>query len=146
MLGGPMLAMMGLPLWLDKSDRMEATPENIKRSSRSVQKAYSFMAAVSFVFWACLVTVAYQSYGFEFDRLWGDIWVEAGSSVAFMTVDTGVLYLGVLLFIAYESERKATKAFLMTFLVGPGAACCMALRELEGERAHAILAEEKKNI
>lgn len=145
-LGGPILAMMGLPLWMDKSPRIEATSENINRSSSLIQKTYAFMAVVSFVFWACLVKVAHQAYGFAFDNLWRDIWVEAGPSVAFMTIDTGVLYLGVLLFIAYQSESKAVKAAALTPLVGPGAACCLALKELESECAKSMLAEEKKNV
>eukprot|EP00565_Helicotheca_tamesis_P008251 CAMPEP_0185733684 /NCGR_PEP_ID=MMETSP1171-20130828/20293_1 /TAXON_ID=374046 /ORGANISM="Helicotheca tamensis, Strain CCMP826" /LENGTH=339 /DNA_ID=CAMNT_0028403469 /DNA_START=83 /DNA_END=1102 /DNA_ORIENTATION=- len=143
-LGGPILAMLGLPLWLDKSPSMEVTSENVARSNSAIQRAYTFLSAVAFAIYSYLLVVAYQTYGLAFDELWRDIWSEAGPSVAFMTIDTGVLYLGELLFIAYHSEWKAFKAFLMTPLVGPGAACCIVLKELEGEGSNALLLGEKK--
>ncbi|KAL9185510.1 hypothetical protein ACHAXT_003287 [Thalassiosira profunda] len=142
-LGGPILAMMGLLLWRDKSESLKASPENIEKSNRIVQKCYSVLGAVSFAFWSFLVVVAYQSYGFALGKLWSDIWSNAGPSVAFMTVDTGVLYLGILMLIAYKSERKALKTLALTPLVGPGASCCVAFKELEGEAATALLAESK---
>mmetsp|Transcript_31906 Transcript_31906/g.67080 ORF Transcript_31906/g.67080 Transcript_31906/m.67080 type:complete len:354 (-) Transcript_31906:286-1347(-) len=145
-MGGPILAMMALSLWTDKSSSMEATPQNIIKSSKAIQKAYSLLAIVGFVFWSCLVAVSFRSYGFAIDNLWRDIWVEAGPSVAFMTIDTGVLYISALLFIAYQSEWKAIKALSMTPLVGPATACCLALMELESEAANALLVGVKKDI
>lgn len=146
-LGGPLLAMMGLALWTDKSITAEANPENIVRCSGSIQKAYSMLALVSFVLWTFLIAVAYQSYQFRLHELWRDIWIEAGPSVAFMTIDTGVLYLAVLLNIAYQSEWRAIKALVMTPLVGPGAACCMVLKDLEKVAATALIfAGEDKNV
>jgi hypothetical protein len=147
-LGGPLLAMMGLALWTDESIAVEASPENIARSSRSIERAYQMLALVSFVLWSVLVSVAYQSYGFSFHGLWRDIWTEAGPSVAFMTIDTGVLYLGALLNIAYQSEWRAIKALAITPIVGPGAACCMALKDVEKVAATALIfaADEKKLV
>jgi hypothetical protein len=147
-LGGPLLAMMGLALWTDKSITMEASPENIARSYGSIRRAYSILAFVCLVFWFCLVYVAHQSYGFNFNELWRDVWTEAGPSVAFMTVDTGVLYLGALLNIAYQSEWRAIKALAMTPIIGPGAACCMALNDIEKAAANALLlaGDEKKSV
>jgi hypothetical protein len=145
-LGGPLLAMMGLALWTDESIAVEASPENISRSSGSVQRAYSVLALVSFVLWSFLVSVAYQSYGFRFNELWRDVWTEAGPSVAFMTIDTSVLYLGALLNIGYQCEWQAIKAIVITPFVGPGAACCMALKDVEKVAATALMfaADEKK--
>ena len=147
-LGGPLLAMMGLALWTDESMAVEATPENIARSSDSVQRAYSVLALVSFVLWSFMVSVAYQSYGFSLNELWRDVWTEAGPSVAFMTIDTGVLYLGALLNIAYQSEWRAVKALVITPFVGPGAACCMALKDVERVAATALLfaVDDKKLV
>lgn len=145
-LGGPILAMMALTLWADKSPNVEPTPESIAASSRLVQRGYSLLALVGFVFWSCLVSVAYREYGFALGALWRDIWTEAGPSVAFMTVDTGVLYAGVLLFIAYQSESRALKALALTPLVGPGAACCVAMRELEQDAARELMRSEKKDV
>lgn len=145
-LGGPILAMMGLPLWLDKSSTLEDTRENITRSNDLIQKSYNILALVSFIFYSCLMAVVYQTYGFAFHEVWRDIWTEAGPSVAFMTIDTGVLFVGVLLFIAYHCEWKAMRALLMTPLLGPGAACCVVLKELENEWSSAVMLTEGKKI
>eukprot|EP00579_Thalassiosira_antarctica_P004452 CAMPEP_0201882974 /NCGR_PEP_ID=MMETSP0902-20130614/15070_1 /ASSEMBLY_ACC=CAM_ASM_000551 /TAXON_ID=420261 /ORGANISM="Thalassiosira antarctica, Strain CCMP982" /LENGTH=353 /DNA_ID=CAMNT_0048411667 /DNA_START=32 /DNA_END=1093 /DNA_ORIENTATION=+ len=145
-LGGPILVLVSLTMWTDKSSSLESSTRNITKSSDAIQKAYSLLAIVCFVFWSCLMTIAFQSYGFALDLLWRDIWVEAGPSVAFMTIDTGVLYLGALLLIAYESEWKAIKAVLVTPIVGPGTALCLVLKELEFEATTALLAGEKKDV
>jgi len=129
-LGGPIIAMSGLALWFDKSSSLVATIPNMTKSSDSIQKAYSLLSWLSFAMWACMVAIAYQTYA-SFGDMWSAIWVNAGPSVAFMTIDTIVLYLGMLIFIAYHSEKKALKALLLTPLLGPGSACSKAIKELE---------------
>ncbi|KAL3762270.1 hypothetical protein ACHAWU_000917 [Discostella pseudostelligera] len=137
-LGGPILAMMSLSLWFDKSSCIDANPSNIAKSARGIRWAYSLMEMISFVIWLGLVGVMHQTHGlFSVADIWRDIWVEASPFVAFMTVDTGVLYLGALLFIAYHDEWKTVTAICLTPFVGPGAACCRALAELEDEAATA---------
>jgi len=90
--------------------------------------------AVGFVGWLLLVKIAYQSYGSSIGDLWTDIWVDANGSVAFMTIDTGVLYLGMLLFVAYRADEvKAAKTLLLTPALGPGTAVALALMEIERE-------------
>ncbi|KAL7529426.1 hypothetical protein ACHAXR_002959 [Thalassiosira sp. AJA248-18] len=145
-LGGPILAMSGLAIWTDKSSSLEASTQNIAKSSQAIQRAYSLLGFVAFVLWSCLVVVAFQSYGFSPGKLWSEIWVEAGPSVAFMTIDTGVLYIGTLLFVAFESEWKALKALSLTLFVGPGTALCMVLKELEWSATTALLAQKKKDV
>jgi len=58
-----------------------------------------------------------------------------------------VLYLGALLYIAYHDEWKAVMTIVLTPFVGPGAACCRALVDLEGDAAisYSRFAAEKKN-
>lgn len=136
--------MVNLAYWADKSSSIEASTQNIAKSNSAIQNAYSFIATLSFLFWACLVKTAYSSYGFEIDTLWNEIWEEANASVAFMTIDTGVLYLGILLFIGYENAWNAFKALFLTPLLGPGAACCIALKDLENKSTSAMLVGEKK--
>ena len=143
-LGGPIIALSGLFLFTDKSSTLEATPQNITTSNKALQKAYSLLAIVGFIFWYSLVYIGYQSYGLALDSLWRDIWTEAGPSVAFMTIDTGVLYLGILIFLAYQSEKKALKAAVFTPFVGPATAVCLALKELEQEAATALLSIDTK--
>jgi len=145
-LGGPIIALSGLFLFTDKSSTLEATPQNITSSNNIIQRSYSLLAIVGFIFWYSLVYIGYQSYGFALDSLWRDIWTEAGPSVAFMTIDTGVLYIGILIFLAYQCEKKALKAAVLTPFVGPATAVCLALKELEQEAATALLSVDKKKV
>lgn len=145
-LGGPILALSGLFLFTDKSFTLEATPQNITTSNKALQKAYSLLAIVGFVFWYSLVYIGYQAYGFKLDSLWRDIWTEAGPSVAFMTIDTGVLYMGILIFLAYQSEMKALKAAVLTPFVGPATAVCLVLKELEQNAATALSVDQKRVV
>lgn len=141
-LGGPLLAMFGLALWKDESITLETNPENVSRSFSSVRSAYIMLAMLSFVLWMVLVIVAYQSYGFNLHELWRNIWVDAGPCVAFMTIDTGVLYLGALLNISYQSEWSAMKAIMITPIFGPGAACCMVLNDIEKDATNSLIFSE----
>jgi hypothetical protein len=143
-LGGPLLAMSGLALWMDESSALDTSPQNIAKSCKLMRKCYTLLGGISFLLYACLAVVSFRSYQ-NLNDLWKDVWVEAGSSVAFMTIDTLVLYLGVLIFIAYHSELKAIKAFTLTPFVGPGTACCVVMSELEEEAATELARGEKKD-
>lgn len=143
-LGGPILALSGLVLFFDKSSTMEPTKENVERSSKLIGTVYYILTPVGAFFWWCLMNVTYQMYGLSLSSVWNDLWVNAGPSVAFMTIDTGVLYLGVILYIAYHNEIKALKALALTPVVGPGASCCFVMKELESEAAASLLAKGKK--
>ncbi|KAL7488129.1 hypothetical protein ACHAW6_013718 [Cyclotella cf. meneghiniana] len=144
-LGGPLLAMSGLALWTDESSSLDASPQNVAKSCNLMRKSYSLLGGISFLMYACLVVVSFRYYQSLTD-LWKDVWVEAGPSVAFMTIDTLVLYLGVLIFIAYHNEVKAIKAFALTPFVGPGTACCIVMSELEEQAATELVREEKKGV
>lgn len=133
MLGGPILAMFSLCLWKDASSSIPNTVQNIETSSRSIKNAFRLLALVGFFGWYYLVAIAYESYGTSLGDLWNDIWVNANASVAFMTIDTGVLYVALVLFISYQSELKALKTLVLTLLLGPATACCLVLEELEDE-------------
>ena len=102
----------GLTIWTDKSSSVESSTHNITKSSDTIQKAYTLLATVCFIFWSCLMAIAFQSYGFALDLLWRDIWVEAGPSVAFMTIDTGVLYLGALLLLVVEGNQSGISYYI----------------------------------
>lgn len=129
-LGGPVLTLSGLILWNDKSPSIPQTEQNLKQSLAGLKKLYDSVALMCFLGWVCLIKVTYNAYGTNIVAIWDDIWVNAGGSVAFMTIDTGVLYLALLLFVAYHSELEAMKALLITPFVGP-AAICFSLKELE---------------
>jgi len=134
MLGGPILALSGLVLFRDASSELSATEQNAKICFDASQRVLKCFMAVGFVAWYILVAIAYRAYGTSFGNLWNDIWVNADASVAFMTIDTGILYVAVLMYIAYRSdELKAAKAFLLTFVLGPGTACSFVLLEIAKE-------------
>jgi len=134
MLGGPILAMGGLFLLRDSSFDLSPTEQNIRISSVAMTNMYRMLMVFGFVGWYILVAICYRSYGTSVGDLWNDIWVDAKPSVAFMTIDTGVLYLTLLMFIAYRSdELKAVKALLLTTILGPATACCLVLMEVENE-------------
>ena len=65
-------------------------------------------------------------------------------SVAFMTIDIGVLYISPLLFIVYQREWKAIRAFLLTPFVGPATVFSLVLMGLESEAADALSVGQKK--
>ena len=145
-LGGPMLALSSAILWTDASSSLPATAQNIKRSSRATKNVYTLLMFVGFVGWLVWVAIFYKSYGTSMGDLWNDIWIDATGAVAFMTIDTGVLYIGLLIFIAYRgSELKALKALLLTPVLGPATACCLVLKEFEDETIAKTLHELDSN-
>ena len=145
-LGGPILALSSAILWKDASSSLPATAQNIKRSSRATKNVYTLLMFVGFVGWLVWVAIFYKSYGTSMGDLWNDIWIDATGAVAFMTIDTGVLYIGLLIFIAYRgSELKALKALLLTPVLGPATACCLVLKEFEDETIAKTLHELDSN-
>mmetsp|Transcript_38317 Transcript_38317/g.89114 ORF Transcript_38317/g.89114 Transcript_38317/m.89114 type:complete len:375 (-) Transcript_38317:48-1172(-) len=145
-LGGPGLPLMNLILYTDASasasPSLVVSKERIDETSRRIQNIYGWMTGVSVIGWAYLVKVAVDAYVSDsvsvsvlaaFEHLWRDIWTEANASVAFMTIDTGVFYLGLFLFVAYQCEAKAFKMLVLTPILGPGGAGCWVLKELEAD-------------
>merc|ERR1712061_411523 len=112
--------MTALAVMRDGSSDLVATEENVKATSNAVKHMYKFLLVVGLVVWYMMVGIAYEAYGISLGDLWDDIWVNANGSVRFMMIDTGVLYLAVLLFLAYRcGESKAAKALLLTTVLGP---------------------------
>lgn len=129
-LGGPILAFLGFAFITDKC-KLEATQENSNSTTKMIQTVYQLVMYFGFIAWFVLLCIAHNTYGFSLSALWNDIWVNAGPSVAFMTIDGGILYLSGLQYIAYRGgEKLAAKTFGRTLLIGPAAACCMAMIEI----------------
>ena len=144
-IGGPILPMTGLVLFTDASADLVATKESGNASSVAVSKMYKVMMVPGLIGWYTLVAIAYQTYGVSLSDLWNDIWVNAAPSIAFMTIDTLVLYLAVLIFVAYRyGESKAAKALFLTTVLGPATAVLYVLNEAENEMDFAYLDDEKK--
>ena len=140
MLGGPALPLFSGVLWTDVPP-VNPNKETIQACITSVKKAYTIAAIIGGVGYHLLIYIVYRAYASEgiggfgtiLGRLWSEIWTDANASVAFMTIDTGVLYLGVLLLVAYQDTGKALKATVLTPLFGPAAAS-LVLAELEEAR------------
>mmetsp|Transcript_3526 Transcript_3526/g.4988 ORF Transcript_3526/g.4988 Transcript_3526/m.4988 type:complete len:158 (-) Transcript_3526:81-554(-) len=141
MLGGPVVPLVSGVLWTDVPP-VSPNNETIQASVTSVKKLYRIAAIMSAVGYYILIYIVYGAYASEgggggfgtiLGRLWLDIWTDANPSVAFMTIDTVVLYLGVLLLVAYQDTEKAFKAIVLTPLFGPAAAS-LVLAELEETR------------
>lgn len=146
-LGGPILLLFNLVLSMERSSELPATKQNVRACFDASQHVLNSLMGLAFVFWYVLVGIAHQAYGTSVGDLWNDVWVEADASVAFMTIDTIVLYAGVLMYIAYRSDlKKAAKALLLTLVLGPGTACLFLFSEIEKETTQlpAVSSQTKK--
>mmetsp|Transcript_20188 Transcript_20188/g.40192 ORF Transcript_20188/g.40192 Transcript_20188/m.40192 type:complete len:345 (+) Transcript_20188:46-1080(+) len=132
-LGGPGLVLCGAALWPVPAAPASPSPDYVRASAQAIRTAYRIAAAVAAVGYLYLLRIAHAEYGWDVSALWRAVWTEAGSSVAFMTVDTIVLYVGVLSYVACRSGAGVVKAALLTPFVGPAAAS-LVLAELEEKR------------
>lgn len=133
-LGGPLLSISGLALYADQSSSLKATTETVQSTSSLLKSMHKAMIVFGIVGWIAWIAIAVQNYGASIEKVWDALWVNAGPSVKFMTIDMGVLYLAYLIFIGYRcGESKAIKAILLSFVVGPSAACSWVLLETEDE-------------
>lgn len=141
-LGGPIIVFLGAVNWLDESPPI--TKESIDNGLKAVNRSFNILIVLSIMIWYGLVYIACQSYD-SFASLWSGIWVEANASVGFMTVDSIVLYIAVLLCLAFQNEMKALKALVLTLVVGPGAAPLMVMKELEEIKLTSVDIEKKES-
>eukprot|EP00979_Chaetoceros_neogracilis_P007215 scaffold1521_cov271-Chaetoceros_neogracile.AAC.23 len=142
-LGGPIIALSGLIFWRDVPP--PPTVENIQASMEGIEKALRFMTVVGSIGWYVLVFIVFDWYSIGdifAGKIWEDIWVNANTSVAFMTIDTGVFSLATLLCIAYQSKNKAIKMVMLTPIMGPAAASWVTA-ELEENRYEQLDCEKK---
>ena len=150
-LGGPLIAMSPAVLWNDVPPPSTNT-EIVQKSVTSVQHVFRFMTLVGVIGWYISLSIVYNSYSKMegpassiAGNLWSDVWVKANASVAFMTIDTGVLYVGVLLCIAFQDATKALRTIMLTPVMGPAAASWV-LAELEETRYEESSSLEKTKI
>ncbi len=140
-LGGPLLVMSGVLNWFDVLPPI--TKESVANGKKVVRRSINILMTVSIAFWYSLVFIAFQTYD-SFGSLWKDIWTDANASVAFMTIDAGILYVAIMISIAFQSEAKALKGLLLTPLLGPGAAPLKVLKELEMTKLANVDFEKKE--
>lgn len=137
-LGGPGLPMLGLIFWaesLTPSDGAAITYKARIDSAKRAAFALRSTVPLALVGWYILLYISYCKYGLDIASLWKGIWTEANGSVAFMTVDGIVLFLAVIIYIAYRDEKAYLKALGLTSFLGPGAACSLVLADIEMNEA-----------
>ena len=129
-LGGPLVIFICVFMWADSPPKIEAEAAN-DLGRQSVALAYRISLVVATILWFVWVYVAYSTYGTDVSSLWRAVWSEANASVAFMTIDTLVLFAGMLLYLSFRSASAALKTLVLTPLLGPGGACSYTMAELE---------------
>lgn len=143
-LGGPVLPLIALTILLVPAPKGTVSSKMAQNTAYSSAVSFGLAGIASLVGWLYLVVVAFTNYGWDYTTLLNDIWFEAHPAVAFMTIDTGVLWIGLLLHIGSRSLRGMLEALLGSLVFGPGAACCVALASLEMERAETVAVTKDK--
>jgi hypothetical protein len=59
------------------------------------------------------------------------LWFEAHPAVKFMTIDTTGFFIATLIYAYRQSASLLLKTLLLTPVVGPGAALCLAMMQAE---------------
>mmetsp|Transcript_14538 Transcript_14538/g.42599 ORF Transcript_14538/g.42599 Transcript_14538/m.42599 type:complete len:810 (+) Transcript_14538:54-2483(+) len=136
LLGGPGVAL--LPLLLSLIPAPAA--EQAAAGARALSRAYAAAAALAFVGYTANLCLAGLAFGSPRAAV-GALWAEAPPAVAFMSIDAGVLFLGLLLHLASTSPAEALAALLASPLVGPGAACALMLSRREARLGEAAAGE-----
>mmetsp|Transcript_14059 Transcript_14059/g.18334 ORF Transcript_14059/g.18334 Transcript_14059/m.18334 type:complete len:340 (-) Transcript_14059:127-1146(-) len=140
-LGGPGVPMIVIALWGDSPPEYSANDANIK-GTKAVAMAYRVTLPIALITWVYVVYAAYSAFGTDTSALCRALWTDANASVAFMTIDTLILFAAMVIFLAFRSWTAAIKTLLLAPLMGPGAACCLTLAELE--EASPPVSTEKK--
>jgi len=135
LLGGPLLPCMCLILWVVPPPNAIMPRVDIVESGKTAAMSFGFGGMLAVLGWIYLIFVAVKAYVFDYQGLWQDLWAgpDASPAVRFMTIDAGILYVGLILHIGSRSLSSMVEALLLTPFFGPAAACCMALAANEKE-------------
>lgn len=132
MLGGPVLVLSPLLLWAIQTPPAKDA-RALSEGSKVVTKAYHIAGIVAALAWYALLYVVHTSYHWNLPALWTHVWTDANPCVAFMTVDSIVLWVALLIYIGYRCPRGLVESLVWCPLVGPGASCAMIMGRLERE-------------
>ena len=143
-LGGPAVSLTGTLLW-GVGPPESSSDEIVKKSTEAVAKAFAAAGGLAYIGWVYFCYVVWTAYGFDFSSLWKDLWTEANPSVAFMTIDAGVFWVSLIVFVAMRSGvSRAAETLALSPLFGPGAAFALVMSGLEAERTSPEKAKKKK--
>jgi len=144
MLGGPILALSSFIFWIDEVPPL--TTENLQYTANKIKSISKTVAFMGTIIWWYLICIAVQEYN-SVEELYNRMWFESNSSVQFMVIDTLILYVAVVMWIAFHDEIMAIKAILLTPLLGFGGAPLVFFGAIEEMRAKNIdYAASKKNV
>jgi hypothetical protein len=121
----------------------------VQTSAEKSTMPYAVTGVISLAAWLWLVfIVTIPHYGFRLSAIYKDVWGEADPAVAFMTIDAIVLWLGLIVFIAYHKFQSGLEALALSFLFGPGAGPALVLAGLqvddEAQLEWAMAAQEQR--
>ncbi|CAE7283492.1 GUN4 [Symbiodinium microadriaticum] len=144
---GPGLAFVGILTWPFPAPRSLfrlpsscwPMPVPPYKSSDARKQAYSIMAAISAAGYYYLIYCAWRSFDSS-EELLAAIWgPKASPWVAFMTVDSSVLSLSMLVYLAASCRGlDVLIAVLFSPFIGPASAYCFVLRSREQQRLESL--------
>jgi len=120
--------------WFDSPPAMDDV-KAIEQGEKAAAFAFRAATPVTALAYFYFVYLAYSSFGSP-AAVWQALWTDANASVAFMTIDTLILYVGVCIYIAFRSWPAFFKTLLLSPLIGPAAAC-WTLAEVEEDTPRA---------
>ena len=155
LLGGPAVALLPILLSLIPAPAVAMPFDEFPSAGTLVAKqtaagakalghAYALAGVLAFVGYVANLYLASLSYA-SLGAARAALWAEATPAVAFMAIDTGALFLGLLLFLASTAPAEAGAALAASPLLGPGAACALLLHRRE-MRQHAEASVEAQAI
>jgi hypothetical protein len=141
-LGGPILPLSSLLLWgMEPTKVTDASA--VVAGARATANAYLFASICGFLAWMVVVHAALDTYELDPFALWDAVWTNADGSVRFMTIDAGILFLALIVYIASKDLTDALAALLVSPILGPGASCGLILWMNECVRAKTAAKAEK---
>ena len=144
LLGGPLIVLTTLLLWGMEPKADQVDPKQVARGAIATSNAYAISSLMSFCFWIAILRVIYMEYVYDFAALWDDLWTFADPCVQFMTVDSIILFLAAVFYIASVDPLDAIVTLFASPLLGPGAACGLMLwghERVRTAKAVAIMAQ-----
>jgi len=115
--------------------------------SHTLSVAYTIAGIVAFIGYIVNVSVLIKAHGLDLSSIWDELWNSADPTVAFMTIDVSVLFVGVLLYIQLQKNgsKGVVKALALLPFLGPGSACAYVLSIQEYQRAVSLEVDAEKD-
>lgn len=146
-LGGPLIALVPLPLGIFAPAPIESDDASIAQqitSAKTAAKMYNIIGSIIFFGWLTNIYLAYGAFQGDLDKVLEGLWLNAHPSVAFMTIDTGILYIATIMYIFIHDVNQAFITILITPIIGPGSASAFALANIEAQQVEKFSSSKKR--